>query len=158
MGLSAGQITVRSTVRLHIRPLARKHKPKRKLNVKVCRDPSVEDALQQSVAEKLAAIADTDASSIKDTATLTADWTSVCDCLKEAAVETIGHCDKKHQDLFDDNNGTIRVLLRAKKRGACCKATQSTLSHLTRQVEGSPIYSTEGTASHGKPMVDRENP
>ena len=63
---------VRSTVRLHIRPLARKHKPKRKLNVKVCRDPSVEDALQQSVAEKLAAIADTDASSIKDTVTLTA--------------------------------------------------------------------------------------
>ena len=106
MGLSAGQITVRSTVRLHIRPLARKHKPKRKLNVKACRDPSVEDALQQSVAEKLAAIPDTDPLSIEDTATLTADWTSICDCLKEVAVETIGHCDKKHQDWFDDNNGT----------------------------------------------------
>jgi len=80
---------VRSTIRLHILLLARKHKPKRKLNVKACRDPSVDDALQQSVAQKLAAIPDTDPLSSKDTATLTADWTSICDCLKEAAVETI---------------------------------------------------------------------
>ena len=70
---------VRSTIRLHICPLARKHKPKGKLDVKACRDPSVEDTLQQSVAEKLATIPDTDPSSIKDTTTLTADWTSICD-------------------------------------------------------------------------------
>ena len=58
---------------------------------------------------------------------------------------------KKHEDWFDHNNGAIRELLRAKKWGACCKATQSTLGRLTRQVEGSPIYNTEGTASHENP-------
>ena len=94
----------------------------RVLNVKACRHPSVEDALQQSVvAEKLAAIPDTDPSSIKDTATLAADWTSICDCLKEAAVEMIGHRDKKHQDWFDDINGAIRVLLSAKNEAHAAK-------------------------------------
>jgi len=59
-------------------------------------------------AEKLATIPDIDTSSIRDTATLTDDWASISNCLKEASLKTLGLSDKKHQDWFDDNNGAIR--------------------------------------------------
>jgi len=105
---------VRSTVRLQIRPLAHKHKPKKKLDVKACRDPSVQQELRESVAGMLATIPDCDPSVIKDTAALTTDWATISNCLKEAAAETLGFCDKKHQDWFDDNNVAIRNLLKSK--------------------------------------------
>ena len=56
---------VRSTVRLEIRPPVRKHKPKKKLNVKACQDPSSQLALQQVIADKLSCIPDTDPTAVK---------------------------------------------------------------------------------------------
>ena len=105
---------VRSTVCLQIRPLACKHKPKKRLNVKACQMLSVQKELHQSVAEKITTIPDINPSSIRDTATLTDDWASISNCLKEASLETFGLSDKKHQDWFDNNNGAIRELLRVK--------------------------------------------
>jgi len=105
---------VRSTVRLQIRPLAHKHKPKKKLHVKACRDPSVQQELQESIAGKLVTIPDCDPSVIKDTAALTTHWATISNCLKEPAAETLGFSDKKHQDWFDDNNVAIRNLLKSK--------------------------------------------
>jgi len=110
-----------STVRLQIRPLARKHKPKKRLDVKACQVPSVQKELHRSVAEKLATIPDIDTLSITDTATLTDDWASICNCLKEASLETLGLSDKQHQDWFDDNNGAIREMLKVKNEAHATK-------------------------------------
>jgi len=121
---------VRSTVRLEIRPPVRKHKPKKKLNVKACQDPSSQLALQQVIADKLSCIPDTDPAAVKDTPSLTADWTLICDSLKEASAETIGFTNRKHQDWFDDNSQQIRDLLQAKNDAHAAKLRNPTSSTL----------------------------
>jgi len=121
---------VRSTVRLEIRPPVRKHKPKKKLNVNACQDPSSQHALQQVIADKLSCIPDTDPTVVKDTPSLTADWTLICDSLKEASAETIGFTNRKHQDWFDDNNQQIRDLLQAKNEVHAAKLRNPTSSTL----------------------------
>jgi len=82
---------------------------------------SVQKELHQSVAENLATIPNIDFSSIRDTATLTDDWASISNCLKEDSLETLGLSDKKHQDWFDDNNGAIRELLKVKNEAHAAK-------------------------------------
>ena len=58
---------------------------------------------------------------MKDTSELTAEWDTICNSLKEYSTETLGFFDKKHQDWFDDNNESIRDLLRQKNEAHAAK-------------------------------------
>jgi len=105
---------VRASMRLHIRPPARKQKPNRRLNIKACNDPVTKVKLSQAILTKLHAVPDSDPSETRTTASLTEEWSQLSKGILEASVETLGYTARKHQDWFDDNNSTIRELLKAK--------------------------------------------
>ena len=92
----------------------------------MCQDPSSPLALKQAIEDKLSCIPDTDPAAVKDTPSLTADWTLICDSLKEASAETIGFTNRKHQDWFDDNSQQIRDLLQAKNEAHAAKLRSPT--------------------------------
>ena len=75
-------------------PTSSQAQAEKRLNVKACQVSSVQKELHQSVAENLATIPNIDFSSIRDTATLTDDWASISNCLKEDSLETLGLSDK----------------------------------------------------------------
>jgi len=78
-------------------------------------------------------------SEVKDTSELTAECDVICNSLKEYSTETVGFCDKKHQDWFDDNNESICELLRQKNEAHAAK--------LNFKTQTAPIFKTNGRAS-----------
>jgi len=65
--------------------------------------PTTQVALCHNIQQRLQQMPDDNPASVKDTSELTAEWHTICNCLKETSTETLGFCDKKHQDWFDDN-------------------------------------------------------
>jgi len=91
-----------TTVWLQIRPVARKQKPSKKLNLLACNDPAIQRLLQQKIQEKLQHISDVDPLLVRDPPSLLTEWDSFCKGLQETSVETLGFHAKNHQDWFDD--------------------------------------------------------
>lgn len=105
---------VRSIMRIQIRPAVRKKSVKKRLNVSAFADLELRSAFQDSVTDKLQVLRETDPTIAKDTESLTKEWSQISSCLIEASEETIGFSSRKHKDWFDENNASIRALLKAK--------------------------------------------
>ena len=71
---------------IRIRPPVRKKKPRRRLDVKACRNPDKVAALREQLYAKFQAEDDADPSLPRDGQTLTAEWEALSNVLTEAAV------------------------------------------------------------------------
>ena len=105
---------VRASIQLNIRPPVRKRQPKKRLDVRACKDPLKEDLLRENIYAKLQSLPDTDPLVQRDTEALTAEWTDLSKCFMDAATASLGFSTKKHQDWFDSNNASIMQLLSEK--------------------------------------------
>ena len=81
----------------------------KKFNVSRLSDPSVKKAFSEKLKESLltSEVSNTDCEK---------RWTAFRDIVQGLAVETVGFCQRKHQDWFDDNDSEIKKILAEKQR------------------------------------------
>ena len=68
---------VRATLQIRIRPPVRKKKPRRRLDLKACRNPNKVTALREQLYAKFESEDDADPSLPRDGPTLTAEWEAI---------------------------------------------------------------------------------
>ena len=98
-------------VRTSIRPLARKQKPQRRLNVSGLgrrADPSSRCA---ALSSNLAQISDCSPLPFQSSSDATKQWDALSKAVMDAAADTFGYSTRKHQDWFDKNDAEIQKLL-----------------------------------------------
>ena len=103
---------IRSTLRLTVRPPARRQKPRHKLNVHAAHNPNIRKELQNAIDQSLSHISTT--TTLNCTSNLTMEWQALSSALLTASQSTLGNMERRHQDWFDDNATDIRSLIHDK--------------------------------------------
>ena len=100
-----------SNFQLKLRRPVRMQKPQKRLNVRACKDPAIQEDLQKRMSGILETSADDTMPDAIDCQHLTDEWSSLCSSIMKLATESLGMSSKKHQDWFDDQRHDIRNLL-----------------------------------------------
>ena len=100
---------IRSTLRLTVRPPARRQKPRHKLNVHAAHNPNIREELRNAFAQSLSHISMT--TTLNCTSSLTMEWRALSSAILIAAQSTHGYMYRRHQDWFDDNAADIRSFI-----------------------------------------------
>ena len=103
---------IRSTLRLAVRPFARRQKPMHKLNVHVAHDQNIREELRNAIDQSLSHISTT--TILNCTSSLTMEWQNLSSALLIASQSTLGNMERRHQDWFYDNAAGICFLIRDK--------------------------------------------
>ena len=97
---------IRSTLRLIVRPPARRQKPMHKLNVHAAHNQNIREELRNAIAQSLSHTSTT--TTLNCTSNLTMEWQALSSALLIASQSTLGNMERRHQDWFDDNAADIR--------------------------------------------------
>ena len=100
---------IRSTLRLTVKPPARRQKPRNKLNVYAAHNQNIREELRNAIDQSLSHISTT--TTLNCTSKLTMEWQALSSALLAASQSTHGNMDRRHQDWFDDNATDIRSLI-----------------------------------------------
>ena len=100
---------IRSTLRLTVRPPARRQKPMHKLNVHAAHNQNIREELRNAIAKSLSNMSTTNTSNC--TSSLTMEWQALSLALLTASQSTLGNMERRHQDWLDDNAADIRSLI-----------------------------------------------
>ena len=103
---------IRSTLRLTVRPHARRHRPMHKLNVHAAHNQSTREELRNAIAQSLSHISTT--TTLNCTSNLTMESQALSSALLIAWKSTHGNMERRLQDWFDDNAADIRSLIHDK--------------------------------------------
>ena len=103
---------IRSTLRLTVRPPARRQKPRHKLNVHAAHNQNIREKLRNAIDQSLSHISMT--TTLNCTSNLTMEWQALSSALLTASQSTLGNMERRHQDWFDDNATDIRSLIQDK--------------------------------------------
>ena len=103
---------IRSTLRLTVRPPARRHKPMHKLNVHAAHNQDIREEMRNVIAKSLSNISTT--TTLNCTSNLTMEWQALSSALLIASQLTLGNMGRRHQDWFDDIAADIRSLIHDK--------------------------------------------
>ena len=103
---------VRSTLRLSVKPPARRQKPRHKLNVHAAHKPNIGEELRNVIDQSLSHISTT--ATLNCTSSLSIEWQALSSALLTASQSTLGNMVRRHQDWFDDNATDIRSLIHDK--------------------------------------------
>ena len=98
-----------STLRLTVRPPARRQKPMHKLNVNSAHNQYIREELYNTIAQSLSQISTT--TTLNCTSNLTMEWQALSSALLIASQSTLGNMKRRHQDWFDDNAADIRSII-----------------------------------------------
>ena len=107
MEQSAPLIT--ASLRLTVRPPARRLKPMHKLNVHAAHSQNIREELRNAIAQSLSHISTTP--TFNCTSNLTIEWQVLSSALLTASQSTLGNMERRHLDWFDDNTTDIRSLI-----------------------------------------------
>ena len=103
---------IRSTLRLTVRPPARRQKPRHKLNVLAAHSHNIREELRNAIAKSLPHMSS--ATTLNCTSNLTMEWQALSSDLSIASQSTLGNMGRRHQDLSDVNAADIRSLIHDK--------------------------------------------
>ena len=103
---------ISSTLRLTVRPPARRQKPKHKLNVHAAHNQNIIGELRNAIDQSLSSISTT--TTLNCTSNLTMEWQAPSSALLTASQSTLGNMEIRYQDWFDDNATDIRSLIHDK--------------------------------------------
>ena len=103
---------IRSTLRLTVRPPARRQKPRHKLYVHAAHNQKIREELRNAIDQSLSHISTT--TTLNCTSNLTMEWQALSSALLTASQSTLGNMERRHQDWFDDNATDIRSLIHDK--------------------------------------------
>ena len=103
---------IHSTLRLTVRPSARRKKPRHKLNVHAAHNQNIREKLRNAIDQSLSHISTT--STIYCTSNLTIEWQALSSALLIAPQSTLGNMERWNQDWFDDNATDIRSTIHDK--------------------------------------------
>ena len=101
-----------STLRLTVRPPARRQKPIHKLNVHAAHNKNIREELHNAIDQSLSHISMT--TTLNCTSNLTMEWQALSSALLIALQLTLGKMVRRHQDWFDDNAADVRSLIHYK--------------------------------------------
>ena len=100
---------IRSTLRLTVRPPARRQKPVHKLNVHAAHNQNIREKQCNVIAQSLSHISMT--TTLYCTSNLTMEWQALSSALLIALQSTLGNMERRHQDWFNDNAADISSLI-----------------------------------------------
>ena len=103
---------IRSTLRLTVRPPARRQKLRHKLNVHAANYQNVREELRNVITQSLSHTSTT--TTLNCTSDLAMEWQALSSTLLIASQSTLGNMERRHQDWFDDNATDIRSLVHDK--------------------------------------------
>ena len=103
---------IRSTLRLTVRPPARRQKTRHKLNVHAAHNQNIREELRNAIAQYLSHISTT--TTLNWTSIHTMEWQALSSALLIASQSTLGTMKRRHQDWFDDNAIEICSLIHDK--------------------------------------------
>ena len=103
---------IHSTLRLTVRPPARRQKPRHKLNVHAAHKQNIREELCNAIDQSLSHISTT--TTLNCTSNLTMEWQALSSALLIASQSTLGNMERRHHDWFDDNAADIRSLIHDK--------------------------------------------
>ena len=87
-----------SKFQLKLRPLIRKQRPQKRLNIRACKDPATQENLEKKMSDPLQNSTDDSMSNATDWQSTTDEWSSLCSSIMKLAVESLGFSSKRHQD------------------------------------------------------------
>ena len=103
---------IRSTLRLTVRPPARRQKPRHRLNVHAAHNLNIREELRNAIGQTLSNISST--TTLNCNSNLTMEWQAPSSALPIASRSTLGNMVRRHHDWFDDNSTDIRSLIHDK--------------------------------------------
>ena len=109
---STDHCLIRSTLRLTVRPPARRQKPRNELNVHAAHNQNIRKELRNAIDQSLSHIPTTN--TLNCNSNLTMEWQALSSALLTASQSTLGNTERRHQDWFDDNATDIRSLIHDK--------------------------------------------
>ena len=92
---------IRSTLRLTVRPPARRQKRMHKLNVHAAHNQNIREELRNAIDQSLSHISTT--TTLYCTSNTTMEWQTLSSALLIALQSTLGNMERRHQDWFNDN-------------------------------------------------------
>ena len=119
---------IRSTLRLTVRPPARRQKPRHKLNVHAAHNQNIREEQRNTIAQPLSHISTI--TTLNCTSNLTMEWQALSSALLIASQLTLGNMERRHQDWFDDNAADVRSFMHdknVKHDTLLCNPTSRTL-------------------------------
>ncbi|XP_076041849.1 uncharacterized protein LOC143025728 [Oratosquilla oratoria] len=105
---------VRTKLRLHLRPPARKVPPTKKINVAALCNREISSALKEELDGRVEVVLQ-DGEEIT-TELLTEKWGAVADVLTDCSTRVLGTTRRRHRDWFDDQRGDIQTLIDERNR------------------------------------------
>ena len=112
---------VRTSLRIRIRPAARKQKPQRQLYVSGLSRRAGLSSLRAAISSNRAQISDCSPLPFQSTPDATKQWDALNKAVMDAAVDTLGYSTRKHQDWFDSNDAEIQTLLNERNAAFAAK-------------------------------------
>ena len=106
---STDHCLIHSTMRLTVRPPARRQTPRHKIYVHAAHSQNIRDELHNAIAQSLSHISTT--TTLNCTPNLTMKWQTHSSAVLIASQSTLGNMERRHQDWFDDNAADIRSLI-----------------------------------------------
>ena len=87
---------IRSSLRLTVRPPARRLKSRHKLNVHAAHNPNIREELRNAIDKSLSHISTT--TTLDCSSNLTLEWQALSSALLTASQSTVGNMKRRHQD------------------------------------------------------------
>ena len=103
---------IRSTLRLTVRPPARRQKPRHKLNVRAEHNQNIREELRNANDQSMSHISTT--TTLNCTWNHTMEWQALSSALLNASKSTLGNMERRCQDWIDDNATDTRSLIHDK--------------------------------------------
>jgi len=124
---------VRTSLRIRIRPPARKLKPKRRLYVSGLGRRADLSSLRATISSNLAQVSDCSPLPFQSSSDATKQWDTLSKAVMYAAVDTLGYSTRKHQDSFDSNDAEIQMLLNERNAAFAAKLRNPNSVELQRR-------------------------
>ena len=100
---------IRSTLRLTIRPPARRQRSMHKLKLHAAHNQNIREELCNAIAQSLSLISMT--TTLNCTSNLTMEWQALSSALPITSQSTLGNMERRHQDWCNNNAADIRSLI-----------------------------------------------
>ena len=124
---------VRTSLRIRIRPPARKQKSQRRLNVSGLGRGADLSSLRAAISSDLAQVSDCSPLPFQSSSDATKQWDTLSKAVIDAAVDTLGYSTRKHQDWFDSNDAEIQKLLNERNTAFAAKLRKPNSVELQRR-------------------------
>ncbi|CAJ1074232.1 LOW QUALITY PROTEIN: uncharacterized protein LOC115531641 [Xyrichtys novacula] len=131
---------IRSKFKLRIRPPHKKQQPSKRLNCKALASPHCISHLCNTLAKQLTNLKDDN-----NVPNMENEWAKLRSIIYDAASETVGFTQKRHQDWFDNSSPAIQELLETKRKAHAAVLSNPHSPPLRARYKAIRVFSINGT-------------